>query len=68
MAHNDKPKNTPLVILPFVLLSLCLGVTCTLSMHQARASAALAMATKSKARIQTIDFTARIEAGENAAG
>jgi hypothetical protein len=31
MAHNDKTNAAPFVILPFVLLSLGVGLACTLS-------------------------------------
>jgi hypothetical protein len=34
MAHNDKTNAAPFVILPFVLLSLCLGFVCAVSMRQ----------------------------------
>lgn len=68
MAHNDKTKNAPLVILPFVFLSLCIGIACTLSKFLHRTRVAQAVAINSNARKQSVDRTAKLEGDNDAAG
>jgi hypothetical protein len=68
MAHNDKTNAAPFVILPFVLLSLGVGLACTLSIVSQPLCIAQALARPSQAWRWTIDRPAMSTTGADAAG
>ncbi|MBU6406498.1 MAG: hypothetical protein KGS44_05075 [Alphaproteobacteria bacterium] len=68
MAHNDKTNAAPFVILPFVLLSLGVGLACTVSFGLRHKRLAQALAKASQAWRRTIDRPAMNEAHADAAG